>query len=201
MVPAGGHIEPDDDRLLSEAALAAQAGNLAARNALYFAFLPKLKRFIWREARRIEAAVGSTVIDRDDVEQEGFLAFARLVERWPGDQSFASYLLGYFRWELRNTLRAFLRPETRAAFRADLAAIENLRHARPEPATDDPDFDRLIAGFTARERQLLIWRFQDDLPMSEIQHRFGISKRSAMRIWSKLRLHLWQSLNETANPS
>jgi RNA polymerase sigma factor (sigma-70 family) len=199
LAPAAGRIDPDDDRLLSEAALAAQAGNRAARNALYFAFLPKLQRFTRREARRIATEVNSSVIDRDDIEQEGFLAFMRLVERWPGDQSFAAYLLGFFGWELRNTLRSFLWPETRAAWRADLMEIDELRHARPEPESDDIDFDRLIAGFTARERQLLIWRFRDDLTMIEIQHRFGMSKRSTIRLWSKLRLRLRKKLSEEAH--
>jgi hypothetical protein len=34
------------------------------------------------------------------------LAFVHIVEQWPGDQSFAGYLLGYFRWELLNTIQA-----------------------------------------------------------------------------------------------
>ena len=89
------------------------------RNLLFDAYWPRLRRTcsqVWRRTCR------GTIVDRDDVDQEAFLVFASLLERWPGDGSFTRYLLGLFPWRLRDAVDVLIGP--RDASLADLSLAE-----------------------------------------------------------------------------
>lgn len=144
VVPAFGPFPSEDERTYAEAAVDARDGNRATRNTLYFAFLPRIERIARGEARRLQAYSGSLAVDIDDVRHEGFLAFVRLIDGWPGGASFSRYFLGHFHWELRNALRSFIRPDTRVSLRRNIAVAGGLRYAHPGPEPDCIDFDRLL---------------------------------------------------------
>ncbi len=103
-------IMPEDDlspaleRRLLPTVLRAHAGCPDARDALYLAFQPKLRRF----ARRIAVPWGGAsmvaVWDRDDVEQEVWLVFDELIRQWTPDRPFGRYVLATFPWRLRDAV-------------------------------------------------------------------------------------------------
>lgn len=97
-------ILPAIEERLHPIAMRAKHGDRTARNALYTAFEPKIRRI----ARRltIPSATGDAtgVWDRDDVYQEAFIAFAELVRGWPETIPFARYLLANIPWRLRDAV-------------------------------------------------------------------------------------------------
>jgi RNA polymerase sigma factor (sigma-70 family) len=187
LVSGTGEINPDDDRIHTAAALDAKRGNRVARNALYFAFLPKIERFTRREAWKMATASRSHLLDADDIAQEGFLAFVRLIDDWPGDQPFSRYFLGRFRWDLRNALRTFVRPETHGELRLDIGALDRLGRPSRELDEDDIDLARLAEEFSELDRAIFLALVRDGFSQAATARRLRIGQRTVARAWSRIR--------------
>jgi RNA polymerase sigma factor (sigma-70 family) len=103
-------ILPEDDlnlaleRRLLPTVLRAHAGCSDARDALYLAFQPKLRRCARRIAVPWGGAAMVAVWDRDDVEQEAWLVFDELIRQWTPDRPFGRYVLATFPWRLRDAV-------------------------------------------------------------------------------------------------
>lgn len=104
IIGANDVILPSFEETLASFAIRAQQGNREARDALFFAFRPKLGRMI-SSIRPPFAPNGTEGIwTRDDVEQEAYLVFVELIDAWSGDISFPSFLLSRFSWRLKDVI-------------------------------------------------------------------------------------------------
>ncbi len=95
-------IDPGLDRIVSE--LARSAGNLDPdlRNALFIAYAPRLRRILIRLWYRNLSEFGCEL---EDLEQELFLIFDLLLDRWSGSGSLSAYLHGAVPWRLYDAAR------------------------------------------------------------------------------------------------
>src|SRR6185312_8268414 len=85
---------PELDARLGAMALRART-DPQVRNALYQALAFKIERFVRRYRYRVRQLA---VCEVADVEQEAFLVFCDIVDRWPGQESFLGYFFSRFPW-------------------------------------------------------------------------------------------------------
>ena len=193
-LPADGPVSPDLDASLTAMALLAQAGDLAARDALYRAFAPSINRL----SRRFSGTGwgAGPVWDMDDLCQEGYLVFLDLLSGWPGGESFVAYALGRLPWRMRNVIRRLNGPrptlvngavinhltdESAAAIEA-LVLLEEVANALPTPDGD-----------------ILLWRIRDRETVRSIADRLGIDRRTVSRSWQRTLGTLRETLGEAGD--
>jgi RNA polymerase sigma factor (sigma-70 family) len=102
-------------------ALAAQAGDHEARNALYLRYR-RLMSIRIAPAKRLASWLEATgaPVSAEDVEQEAFVIFCRLLELWRPDRApFAPFLLEMLSHAAFNYVRAFQRAQGSYAPRAE----------------------------------------------------------------------------------
>lgn len=175
-----GRIPDDVDARLAALALRAQAGELAARNALFLALWPRCapvlngirRNYLWRERE-------GRAWTFDDLDQEAFLVFCDIVERWGGPEPrFAGYFFTRFRWRMFDVLRSWS-----VSPRREEALIEELPVAIDE--TDAIELrlviEALFANLTSGERQLLAWRLIDGRTDAEMAQSLGVSVKTVRR--------------------
>lgn len=190
VIGADDVILPAFDDTLGAFAIRAQQGDTGARDALFFAFLPKLERLM-AHARVPNMPAGMTgTWDRDDVEQEAYLVFTELVESWCGDVSFTSWLLARFTWRLRNTLRAGVgRPGTPPRTRAVPLEVAEEEPLVPEEL--DPELREMVAALVdslpEHLAQALVAHAFHGRTKTEIAQEMGISRRTMVRYWQEIR--------------
>ncbi len=102
VVPHRGLIEPSIDRMLSDLARSRDGNDAELRNALFIAYAPRLRRILLRLWYRNLYEFGC---EFDDLEQELFLIFATLLDRWSGEGSLSAYLHGALPWRLYDAAR------------------------------------------------------------------------------------------------
>lgn len=202
LVPDGsGDVDPHREAVLTRLALAAQAGDRSARDALYDALRPKLDRMT-RAGVRLTWAVenprrNGRPWDQEDVRQEAFLVFSDLITAWSGEGAFTPYLFAYFPWRLRNAWRR-LRPERlRAA----------MRSARPELAVDPTAvaeearvlIEVLASRLPVEERTILLAHVRDGVTLAEVGRHLGLRPRQLRRRWQAIKRWLHGELELTAS--
>lgn len=194
-------IGPDDvilptfDETLATFAIRAQEGDRDARDALYFAFLPKLERMM--SAVRVPAVPDDAEgpWSREDVAQEGYLVFTDLVDDWAGDVSFTAYLLSRFTWRLKDAMRRGMArppvpPRQRSVPVEAAMPLEDdgiaYDHAQPDLATvlaalPDP-LDTVLLGVVQGKSKAAIAR------------EMGVSRRTMVRYWQRVRARVTEVL-------
>lgn len=190
VIGADDIILPAFDETLGSFAIRAQQGDTDARDALFFAYLPKLERLMnVIHTPPVRAGTTSTW-DRDDVEQEAYLVFVELVAAWCGDVSFTSWLLARFPWRLRNTVRGGVgKPSTPP--RQWVVPIEE---AEPEPVEMediDPEDEKVVHALLdvlpEHLAQVLIAHAFHGTPKAQIARDMGHSRRTIVRYWKQIR--------------
>lgn len=110
-IPLTGLIAPDIVSEIQQLAIEARQGNVQARDLLYESFRQRLGRmgYILRPWPNTPQMTG--IWDRDDVNQEGWIVFAELLNAWDGDLPFVKYLFARYPWRLRDcVLRGIGKP-------------------------------------------------------------------------------------------
>lgn len=184
VAPLSERVSPDVDRFFSEAATAARAGDLLARDALFAAFLPRFERSI----RRFQSIwTGQSrqsredAIEPDDIAQEAYLVFVDLLDAWHPDESVSAHLTGRFYWRLNDVIRGWRRQRTRQ-FLAALAVS-------PVGGSIEIDneiaelIDAIAVNLDAETKQMLLWRVGERLTFPQIAQRAGVSRRTVRRRW------------------
>ena len=187
LVPDGfDHVDAHREAALTRLALAARAGDRAARDALYQALTPNLDRMTRVSARLTWAAAcprrDGRPWDREDLGQEAFLVFTDLIAAWSGEGAFTPYLFAYFPWRLRNVWRN-LRP--------DRPHGEVIRNARPELAVDHGAaaeearvlLDVLASRLPAGDRAILLAHVRDGVALAAIARHLGVRPWQVRRRW------------------
>ncbi|MGH2531667.1 MAG: RNA polymerase sigma factor [Thermomicrobiales bacterium] len=186
-------IPPALARRLSTAAMAAQEGDRAARDALFAAIWPKIERQTRQYARGRWGALAGRAWEQADVTQEAYLVFAELLADWPRQTSFPTYLLGQFGWRLRAAMRRLngssprtVRFDGRLLLSDDSAEAQRARSLVGTLATDlDPVDGRILLLYVLNGESI-----------GAIAHRLQVNRRSVRRRWLALAATLRQSLTE-----
>jgi len=183
VVPRLEPISPEIDRILGKAALAAIAGDVSARDALFTAFHPRFERSIRRCQRLWTGQSRQSIedaIEPEDIAQEAYLVFVDLLQTWPGSDSVSAYLCARFPWRLNDATRAWRRP------RIQIAGAT----LRPDSALEDTEvavlIDELTADLQPGMREMLRQRVFERLTFQEIARSAGVSKRTISRRWEGL---------------
>lgn len=191
-------ILPAFDDTLGAVAIRAQQGDTDARDALFFAYLPKLDRLM-TTARPPYALAGMTgVWDRDDVEQEAYLVFVELLHGWSGDVSFTAWLLSRFPWRLKDAIRdGIAKPMTpprhaQVPFEnADLVPVRIDDIARD----DRQILDALMDSLPSYLAQVLVGRALHGKSLTQIGREMDLSRRTMVRYWQEIRRRAIELLN------
>lgn len=195
-------IGPDDvilptfDETLATFAIRAQEGDQDARDALYFAFLPKLERLM------LAVRVPSVPDDaegpwsRDDVAQEGYLVFIELVDDWAGDVSFTAFVLSRFTWRLKDAMRrGMARPSVPPRQRSVPveAAIPLGDHRDDLPDEALPVLATVMAALP-EPLDTVLFEVVQGKSKSAIAREMGVSRRTMVRYWQRVRARVMEVL-------
>lgn len=191
-------ILPSFDETLGAFAIRAQEGDTEARDALYFAFLPKLQRMA-RSIRPPFAPPGAEGIwTRDDVDQEAYLIFLELMDAWSGDVSFTAFVLSRFPWRLKDVIRRGI-GRSSVPRRWATVPIEEAEEV-PGDLTVAPDarsmLNAVLAGLPKPLDAVLVDCVVDGMTKTEIAKAFGVSRRTMVRYWQDIRAHATNVLED-----
>ena len=199
VIGADDIILPAFDDTLGAFAIRAQEGDTDARDALFFAYLPKLERLM-SYARPPHALSGMTGIwDQDDVEQEAYLVFLELVDGWSGDVSFTAWLLSRFPWRLKDTIRSGVGkpsgpPRQRVVPIEDAAFVPvEVDDLTPE---DREMIDRVLDRLPEYLGQILVAHALHGTSKAAIARDLDISRRTMVRYWQEIRRRAMETLGE-----
>ena len=163
------------------------------RNALLTAYWPILKRICrrvwWQSTRR-------DFVEIEDIEQEGVLVFCGLLEQWSGEGSFTRFLLGRFRWRVRD----------RARLLAGRPMTDQLARTLVDSATDSYEAEmalallqELVEPLNPFDRALVTARVLDGRSFAAIGVLLGMSTASIENRWRILRVDLYRNLQLLLN--
>lgn len=190
VIGADDIILPAFDETLGTVAIRAQEGDMDARDALFFAFLPKLDRLM-ANARPPHAPAGMTgVWDRDDVEQEAYLVFVELLHGWSGDVSFTAWLLSRFSWRLKDAIRdGVAKPLTPPRHaQVSLESAEFAPIGIGDIGRDGREImDALLDSLPPYLAQVLVARALLGKSLVQIGREMDLSRRTMVRYWQEIR--------------
>ena len=168
------------DAQLARLATQAQAGDRAARNALYLALLPRITSSIrtLRYSGNWSGSEGRSWFF-DDLEQETFLIFCELLDEWnPEPPRFAGYFFSRLPWRLRDRLRAWSTTTRRESRPLPLDALcDDIA----DPALVRAMLESLLAAIDPDDAAVLRLRFIDGLREREIALALGVTTRTVRR--------------------
>jgi RNA polymerase sigma factor (sigma-70 family) len=177
-------ITSELDRLLTSAALAAHAGDNAARDALYQAFTPKLDRFTRRYQRGRWGKIAGRAWEQVDIEQEAYIVFTNLLATWPGNGSFSRYLFGHFTWRLATAVRRLQGGGPAAPVCLD--RCWTLHDDSAGAAEALALLETVAADLPPIDRALLLGHIRDGESFGALARRLQINRRTVRRRWLRL---------------
>jgi len=191
VVPHRGLIEPSIDRMLSELARSRDGNDADLRNALFIAYAPLLQRILLRLWYRNLYEFGC---EFDDLEQELYLIFATLLDRWSGEGSLSAYLHGALPWRLYDAARR-LAPRDRPFGDRPVTALNEDGTSAAEDAI--LLLEDLAAALSPFDRDLLLRHIRDGESLAAIALARGLSHRTVRRAWLRLQAHLRAALTNS----
>jgi RNA polymerase sigma factor (sigma-70 family) len=191
VVPHRGLIDPAIDRRLSELARARAADDVESRNALFIAYAPRLQRILLRLWYRNLYEFGCEL---DDLEQELYVIFATLLERWSGKGSLSAYLHGALPWRMFDAARR-LAPRDRPLGDRPVAALNRDDSSTAEEAI--ALLEELAATLSPFDRDLLLRHVREGESLASIARARGLSHRTVRRAWLRLQEHLRLALTNS----
>lgn len=183
-------VTPELDRQLDALARRARL-DPAARDTLYRALAFKIDRFVQRHCRRYH--LPGRVVEPSDVAQEAYLVFCELINRWPGQRSFAGYFFHVFPWRLAS---AATRQEWGS--RAE-PVIESLDEQQLEAPEGVLALIEAGAGLRQLDRAVLELRLDYGMTVAEVAASLGVTERTVFRSWARIRRDLGAPRYTTAS--
>lgn len=188
VLPVRGQIDPVLDRMVSDLARDRTALDTELRNALYIAYFSRLRRMLIRLWYRNLNEFGCEL---DDLEQELFLIFDSLLERWSGQGSLSAYLHGAVPWRLFDAARRLAPRDRQLGDRPVAASNQLFSHSDVELVVL---LDELAARLSPFDRKLLLWQVSPGNSLAGFAKLHGISERTTRRAWLRLRRQLHREL-------
>jgi RNA polymerase sigma factor (sigma-70 family) len=174
-----------DENLATIETLAGRAreGDREAAANLYFALVAKINRF----ARRYGARVLEEGYELEDLYQEAYVVFAEFLPDWNGD-CFFRFFLGVFPFRLRRHFTKITGNHRRA--QVVYLTTEELESALNRLVETDTSFETAnlwdcFSALTPWQRQVALYRVENDLTFAQIATRLGINRVRAFRIWKR----------------
>ena len=174
----------------------AQAGDLAARNALYFQMEPVLLRLAAAVLREMRArpVIG---VEQADVRQEIFAIFCALLRDWQPERApFAGYIGTVLPYRLHHYTRRNRRPRESSLDAANAGAPEDAAYpGEPVAPQSDPAAifatrdlcATLLATLDPPARRLVVLHVLEGRPLVQVAATLGISERTAWRMYAAAR--------------
>jgi len=195
LVGVNDELLPAFERTLGPIVERAQAGDLAARDALFASFQPKIMRFVRRIRVPFVPDGARGLWERDDVAQEAYLVFLGVIESWPPAIPFGRYFLANFPWRLRD---AVYRGVARRGVPPRTVAVTFDGPGWTDSVADDsaPDvetrilIEALAASFEPPLDDILRLHILDGLTLTATAERIGISRRTITRHWHSILVRL-----------
>jgi RNA polymerase sigma factor (sigma-70 family) len=187
VLPARGMIDTADDQLVSELARRNRA-DVDVRNALYVAYFPRLQRLLTRLWYRNLQEFGC---EYDDLEQELFLIFQTLLDRWSGSGSLSAYIHGAVPWRLYDAARRLAPREQPLGDCAASSPNSDVSHTDAEFVVLVNEVAKSLSGF---DRDLFLWHVRDQKPLADFASARGVHRRTVRRAWLRLQQHLRREL-------
>ncbi len=184
---------PELDARLGAMALRART-DTQIRNDLYRALSFKIERFVRRYRYRVRQLA---VCEVADVEQEAFLVFCDIVDRWPGQESFLGYFFSRFPWRLARAVDVLERGWSATR----MVPLDEI--AEPPPPPDPVDallLTEIGANLEPRERTVLELRIGYNLRVREIARILGLHTRTIHRSWARIVEELRVGYGVTVQP-
>jgi RNA polymerase sigma factor (sigma-70 family) len=181
-------VLPVFDAKLGEFARRAQAGDTDARDALYFAFQPKVTRMT-QTVHPPFAPEGATGLwDHGDLAQEAYLVFVELILAWPGDVPLTAYVMSRFPWRIRDTIRrGVARPSVPPRRRVVPIETAAMVAGDAGPAAGVSELlDALAAQLPPPLDDILIAHVLHGKTKTEIAAEIGVSRRTMVRHWREI---------------
>jgi len=200
LIAAGDDLTPELDRVLTGVARAAQAGDSAARDAVYLALEAKIARFVARYAFPDWSAPAPRRDDRpwhaEDLAQEAFVLLFDLIADWPGDGPFGRYFFAAFPWRLHDAARRLAGP-WRWEYGGGWAVLRLHLLADDSTAAEEALvlLDAIAADLPPPDDDVLRWRIRDGESFVAIARRLGLTPRTVNRRWVALLAELRRSLD------
>lgn len=188
VAPDRGMIDPALDRVLTNLARSREFDEVDHRNALFVAYAPRMRRILLRVWFRSLSEFGCEL---DDLEQELYLIFATLLERWSGHGSFSAYIHGALPWRLFDAARRMAPRARPMDDRTANSLIGGDSYAAEEAALLLEELARTLSPF---DRDLLLRHVRDEQSLSSIASSLGLSQRTVRRAWMRLQQHLRTAL-------
>jgi RNA polymerase sigma factor (sigma-70 family) len=182
-------ILPTFDQSLGDFALRAQTGDREARDALYLAFRPKLSKMLTGVRAPFAPAGAEGLWTREDIEQEGYLAFVELIEAWTGEVTFTAYVLSRFTYRVRDVIqRGIGRPSAPPRHvTVPIQVAAGMPAFQAQTAEADAVMEGLLAMLKPPLDQVLARRVIDGASISQIAAELGVSRRTVSRYWIQCR--------------
>ncbi len=180
------------ERSLHPVAVRAQAGDWAARDALYTAFEPKLMRFAKRIRVPFAPDGARGLWERDDVVQEAYLSFVGVIESWSPWIPFGRYVLANFPWRLRDAVHRGVGKRTvpPRMFGVPIEStdlVADTSTAREEQAVM---LEALASSLGSPLDEVFRQHIIDGLTLTETARRIDLSRRTVTRYWHDIVLEL-----------
>ena len=126
-----------------------------------------------------------------NLEQELFLIFDVLLERWSGTGSLSAYLHGAVPWRLYDAARRLAPRDRPLGDRPVADANQSVSHS-------DEDMvlllEELAGSLRPFDRYLLLRHIRDGKALSQIASERGASPRTIRRAWLRLQQHVRREL-------
>ena len=185
-------VTPALERMFRPLAIRAQAGDWAARDALYRAFEPKLLRSAGKITVPFAPYGAQATWERADVTQQAYLVFVEIIANWSPEIPFGRYTLAHFPWRLRDAVyRGFGKPTIptrtfeRTPFTDDLAADPTV-----VIALEEATIAAIADSFEQPFAEVIRLHVLQGLSISDTAERMGVSRRTVTRHWRSILINL-----------
>ncbi len=136
-----------------------------------------------------------------DLQSEGFLVLADLIERWPGEDRFGVYVVHVFPRRLRVAARRLAGLPIGRRMGPTIAPVGFVLRTTGSPGTDsgmiaDESWEatqaivllEIVASRLPDERRqrILLWHIRDGQSLTQIARGLGLSRRQVHRIWNDI---------------
>lgn len=179
------------DHLLADAIPRARAGDRSAFEEIVRQYQRRLRSWV--------AAHCPPGGDADEVAQRTFLAVYTRLDEFQDGTNFDAWLFTIARFQLMTeSTRLRRQADYHTRFAPDLLARElDRRSAGPDEATQDRlrHLATCLDRVGEQERQVLGWRYQDQLPIEEMAARIGRSGAAVKKLLWTLRLKIRECID------
>ncbi len=179
------------ERVLRPVAERAKVGDTSARNALFLALQPKITRFVRKFWCPFSTDGPCGEWHQGDVQNEAFLVFVGVVDRWPPSVPFGRYFLANFPWRLRDAVsrrvsRRGIPPRSTAIAIDAPTWRDTIPDVKALDAQDRALIEALASSFRHPQDVIVRCHVLKGLTLAAPAERLGVNRRTVTRHWRSI---------------